>query len=237
MRHQHRFAMTRHSSLRQNEPPGSCAEALVVRSGAVRNTPDARSCSCARAGRCEPCAWRCVRSQPAWRVCCACAPRAAQLAQRVALMATLLEQTRLGHEESERLERLIVAELSREARSHRERLVQAQRVAVMVDRIADRAGKLVRAPPFLRPSARRAARISLGVRVGPPVRLLTRAPRFAFRATSGRSMTTRTALARRRLRRWGAARTSSGACMRAAQPALWSRWRALWLPGGLHCGF
>ena len=60
-------------------------------------------------------------------------------------MATLLEQTRLAHEETERLERLIVAELSREARSHRERLAQAQRVAVMVDRISDRASKLVRA--------------------------------------------------------------------------------------------
>ena len=60
-------------------------------------------------------------------------------------MATLLEQTRLSHEETERLERLIVAELSREARSHRERLAQAQRVAVMVGRITDRAKKLVRA--------------------------------------------------------------------------------------------
>ena len=62
-------------------------------------------------------------------------------------MATLLEQTRLAHEETERLERLIVAELSREARSHRERLAQTQRVAIMVDRIVDRAAKLVRTLP------------------------------------------------------------------------------------------
>ena len=59
-------------------------------------------------------------------------------------MATLLEQTRLAHEEVERLERLIVEELSREARTHRERLAQGHRVAAMVDRISARAGKLVR---------------------------------------------------------------------------------------------
>jgi hypothetical protein len=59
-------------------------------------------------------------------------------------MATLLEQTRLAHEEVERLERLIVEELSREARTHRERLAQGHRVAAMVDRISGRAAKLVR---------------------------------------------------------------------------------------------
>lgn len=72
------------------------------------------------------------------RACGACAraPRAA--------MATLLEQTRAAHEEMERLERLIVSELSRDARSHRERLAQGHRVRAMVDRICDRAAKLVR---------------------------------------------------------------------------------------------
>jgi hypothetical protein len=64
-------------------------------------------------------------------------------------MATLLEQTRGAHEEIERLERLIVTELSREARSHRERLAQGHRVGAMVDRIAARAGKLVRARVLL----------------------------------------------------------------------------------------
>lgn len=59
-------------------------------------------------------------------------------------MATLLEATRAKHEEIERLERLIVAELSREARTHKARLVQGQRVATMVDRITSRAAQLVR---------------------------------------------------------------------------------------------
>jgi splicing factor 3A subunit 3 len=70
-------------------------------------------------------------------------------------MATLLEQTRGAHEEIERLERLIVAELSREARSHRERLAQGHRVGAMVDRIAARAGKLVRGAVWPAPAARR----------------------------------------------------------------------------------
>ena len=66
-------------------------------------------------------------------------------------MATLLEQTRGTHEEIERLECLIVDELSREARSHRERLEQSQRVAAMVDQIASRAAKLVRQARLKRP--------------------------------------------------------------------------------------
>ena len=59
-------------------------------------------------------------------------------------MATLLEQTRTLHEEAERLERLVVEELSREARTHRERLLQSHRVAAMVEQISKHAAKLVR---------------------------------------------------------------------------------------------
>jgi splicing factor 3A subunit 3 len=61
-------------------------------------------------------------------------------------MASLLEQTRVEHEEVERLERLVVDRLSQEARSFRERLVQSQTVSYMVDQITHRAAKLVRAP-------------------------------------------------------------------------------------------
>jgi hypothetical protein len=60
-------------------------------------------------------------------------------------MATLLEATRAKHEEIERLERLIVTELSREARTHKSRLLQGHRVGAMVDRIVARAAQLVRA--------------------------------------------------------------------------------------------
>ena len=93
-------------------------------------------------------------------------------------MATLLEQTRLSHEETERLERLIVAELSREARSHRERLAQAQRVAVMVGRITDRASKLVRAPL---PCVLLYTRVSATIRVA-----LSCSPAYARLASASR---------------------------------------------------
>jgi hypothetical protein len=48
----------------------------------------------------------------------------------------------------ERLERLVVDELSREARTLRERLLQSHRVAALVEQISARAVKIVRdAPP------------------------------------------------------------------------------------------
>jgi len=78
-------------------------------------------------------------------------------------MATLLEQTRLAHEEMERLERLVVAELSREARTHRERLLQSHRVAAMVEQISARAVKLVRSaarPPAPRVVGPRRSRLT-----------------------------------------------------------------------------
>ena len=75
-------------------------------------------------------------------------------------MASLLEQTRVEHEEVERLERLVVDRLSQEAKSFRERLEQSQTVAYMVDQITHRAAKLVRAQ-----ETRRGARCSLLCRV------------------------------------------------------------------------
>jgi splicing factor 3A subunit 3 len=59
-------------------------------------------------------------------------------------MATLLEQTRVTHEEVERLERLIVEQLAGEAHTYRQRLAQSQTVAYLVDQITARAAKLVR---------------------------------------------------------------------------------------------
>ena len=75
-------------------------------------------------------------------------------------MASLLEQTRVEHEEVERLERLVVDRLSQEAKSFRERLEQCQTVAYLVDQITHRAAKLVRAQ-----ETRRVARCSLLCRV------------------------------------------------------------------------
>lgn len=59
-------------------------------------------------------------------------------------MATLLEQTRALHEETERLERLATAALAKNARSHRDRLLQAQAAGSMIDGISSRAAQLVR---------------------------------------------------------------------------------------------
>jgi hypothetical protein len=60
-------------------------------------------------------------------------------------MATLIEQTRGYHEDMEKIERLIVRDFQQEMKSHRERLYQGHRVSNMIDKISDRATKLVRA--------------------------------------------------------------------------------------------
>ena len=115
-------------------------------------------------------------------------------------MASLLEQMRVDHEEVERLERLVVDRLSQEARSYKERLVQSQTVAYMVEQITHRAAKLVRAP---RPH--RAA-------VGSPLHRVVFAT-APDSASPGRGTRTRTptALAKRRLRHWAAGTTCLGA--------------------------
>ncbi|BBN09520.1 splicing factor 3A subunit 3 [Marchantia polymorpha subsp. ruderalis] len=59
------------------------------------------------------------------------------------MSANLLEQTRAWHEEVERLERLIVKDLQRDAKPHKERLHQYHRVNNMVESIVGTCGKLV----------------------------------------------------------------------------------------------
>ncbi|KAJ7546379.1 hypothetical protein O6H91_08G037900 [Diphasiastrum complanatum] len=58
------------------------------------------------------------------------------------MSATLLEQARAAHEEIERLERLVVKELQKEAKTHKERLHQNHRVKNMVDSIVDTTERL-----------------------------------------------------------------------------------------------
>lgn len=48
-----------------------------------------------------------------------------------------------GHEEEERLERLIVKDFRNELKGHKERLQQSHRVRVMLDTMQERAKKLV----------------------------------------------------------------------------------------------
>jgi hypothetical protein len=56
-----------------------------------------------------------------------------------------------AHEEVERLERLIVRELKRETRSHKDKLSQNHRVRKMMDSIGERSKKIVRPPPLSAP--------------------------------------------------------------------------------------
>ncbi|XP_043716572.1 splicing factor SF3a60 homolog [Telopea speciosissima] len=58
------------------------------------------------------------------------------------MSSTLLEVTRAGHEEVERLERLIVKDLQKEPASNRERLFQSHRVRNMIDSIISTTEKL-----------------------------------------------------------------------------------------------
>ncbi|CAM6127542.1 unnamed protein product [Calypogeia fissa] len=58
------------------------------------------------------------------------------------MSATLLEQTRAWHEEVERLERLLVKDLQRDAKSHKERLHQNHRVNNMAESIVESSQKL-----------------------------------------------------------------------------------------------
>eukprot|EP00873_Tetraselmis_striata_P024256 jgi/Tetstr1/444520/TSEL_032399.t1 len=60
------------------------------------------------------------------------------------MSSTLLEQTRAAHEEVERMERLIMRELRRETRSHKEKLTQNHRVRKMMDTIQERSAKIAR---------------------------------------------------------------------------------------------
>lgn len=60
-----------------------------------------------------------------------------------AMSGTLLEQTRADHEEVERLERLVVKDLQREAKTHKERLHQNHRVRNMVDSIMTATSRLI----------------------------------------------------------------------------------------------
>lgn len=59
------------------------------------------------------------------------------------MSSTLLEVTRAGHEDAERLERLIVKDLQKEPASSRERLFQNHRVRNMIDTITSTTQKLV----------------------------------------------------------------------------------------------
>jgi len=59
-------------------------------------------------------------------------------------MASLLEDTRKLHEDIERLERLIVAEFKKDAKSHKEKLLQAHRVRYMLDKIQERSKELLK---------------------------------------------------------------------------------------------
>jgi hypothetical protein len=59
------------------------------------------------------------------------------------MSAALLEQTRAWHEEIESLERLLVKDLHRDAKSHRERLHQNHRVNNMAESIVGASQKLV----------------------------------------------------------------------------------------------
>ncbi|GAB4814775.1 hypothetical protein N2152v2_001821 [Parachlorella kessleri] len=58
------------------------------------------------------------------------------------MASTLLEQTRQFHEDVERLERLIVRDFKNEAKSHKEKLMQAHRVRQMLDTIQERTAHL-----------------------------------------------------------------------------------------------
>jgi splicing factor 3A subunit 3 len=60
------------------------------------------------------------------------------------MASTLLEQTREGHEECERLERAIVTDFKSEAVTHKERLLQNHRVNRMLDEMVTKTKRLVR---------------------------------------------------------------------------------------------
>lgn len=62
---------------------------------------------------------------------------------------TLLEETRQSHEDIERLERLIVKELKRDSKTHKERLLQNHAVRQMLETIQSRSSKLVGYLPAL----------------------------------------------------------------------------------------
>lgn len=68
------------------------------------------------------------------------------------MSSTLLEVTRAGHEEIERLERLIVKDLQNEPASSKDRLFQSHRVRNMIDTITITTEKLVIFSHFLEPS-------------------------------------------------------------------------------------
>lgn len=59
------------------------------------------------------------------------------------MSSTLLEVTRAGHEELERLERLIVKELQNDPANNKDRLFQSHRVRNMIDTITATTEKLV----------------------------------------------------------------------------------------------
>ena len=62
------------------------------------------------------------------------------------MASTLLEETRQLHEDVERLERLIVKDFKAEAKTHKDKLMQAHRVRAMLDSVQDKTAKLVSAP-------------------------------------------------------------------------------------------
>lgn len=58
------------------------------------------------------------------------------------MASTLLDQTRLFHEENERLERLVVKDLQQDLKGHRERLLQNHRVKNMIATIMENSARL-----------------------------------------------------------------------------------------------
>lgn len=60
------------------------------------------------------------------------------------MSSTLLELTRAAHEETEKLERLIVKDLQNVPASNKDRLSQSHRVRHMIDQITSTTHKLVR---------------------------------------------------------------------------------------------
>lgn len=59
-------------------------------------------------------------------------------------MASLLEHTRMMHEDMEKMERVIVADFHQEVKTHRERLAQSHRVHTCLLTVSDRATKLLK---------------------------------------------------------------------------------------------
>ena len=60
------------------------------------------------------------------------------------MVNTLLEETRQCHEDMERLERLVVKDFKNEPKTYKEKLYQGHRVKKTLERLQERAKRLVR---------------------------------------------------------------------------------------------